>query len=260
MNTNRGFFDRFTKPAPDTQPSPFTVAEEAAASGTTPSPFVAASPFQIADDPAVAFGKPVKIPERRSVESPFQIAEPPEGFGFEAPVKPAPQASGGVPAAEFPPHSAPAQFTASPFGQKPESPFRPLQEPAAATPVSRVQSASSGGDLLFDSSSIRQLELRAIFGVDHELSAEEIVQRGRALPGVRHLSRVAAREVAAFEELKKLLTSLGLPGPLKINVGNAPVHFVRENGVLLAVLTEGGFAPGVRETLMLIARELGRLD
>ena len=29
---------------------------------------------------------------------------------------------------------------------------------------------------------------------------------------------------------------------------------------MLAVQTDGGFAPGVRETLMLVARELGRLS
>jgi hypothetical protein len=259
MNTNRGIFDSFTKPAQGPQPSPFSVADEPAQSTTTPSPFAAASPFQIADDSAAAFGKPVKIPERRSVESPFQITEPPEGFGFEAPSKPASQAFGGVPAVEFPPLTPPAQPSASPFSQAPESAFRQWQEPAASTPAPGMQSSTFGGDFLSDSSSIRQLELRAIFGVDRELSADEILQRARALPGVRHLSRVAAREVAAIEGLKHLLPALGLPGPLKLHAGNAPVDFIREDGVLLAVQTDGGFAPGVRETLMIIARELGRL-
>jgi hypothetical protein len=46
---------------------------------------------------------------------------------------------------------------------------------------------------------------------------------------------------------------------LKIHAGNTPVDFIREAGVLLAVQTDGGYAPGVRETLMIIARELGRL-
>jgi hypothetical protein len=120
-------------------------------------------------------------------------------------------------------------------------------------------SSSFGGDFLSDSSSIRQLELRAIFGVDRELSADEILQRARALPGVRHISRVAAREVTAIEGLKNLLPALGLAGPLKLYAGSTPVDFIREGGVLLAVQTDGGFAPGVRETLMIIARELGRL-
>jgi hypothetical protein len=37
------------------------------------------------------------------------------------------------------------------------------------------------------------------------------------------------------------------------------LEFIREGSVLLAVQTDGGFAPGVRETLMIVARELDRL-
>jgi hypothetical protein len=37
------------------------------------------------------------------------------------------------------------------------------------------------------------------------------------------------------------------------------LEFIREGSVMLAVQTDGGFAPGVRETLMIIARELGRM-
>lgn len=268
MNTNRGIFDSFTKPTQSPQPSPFSVADEpdSPQAAVAQSPFATASPFQIADDNADAasgaFEKPVKLPERRKVESPFQVAEPPESFGFEAPMKPASQTFGAAPVAEFPALSAPVQPVTSPFSQSPESAFRQWQEPAAAAPAStmQTQSASSfGGDFLSDSSSIRQLELRAIFGVDRELSADEILQRARALPGVRHISRVAAREVTAIEGLKNLLPALGLPGPLKLYAGNTPVDFIREGGVLLAVQTDGGFAPGVRETLMIITRELGRL-
>jgi hypothetical protein len=267
MNTNRGIFDSFTKPAQSPQPSPFSVADESdSTQAAAQSPFAAASPFQIADDSADAasgaFGKAVKLPERRKVESPFQVAEPPEGFGFEAPAKPAAQAFGSAPATEFPPLSTPAPPASSPFSQSPESAFRQWQESVATPPASGMQaqpSSSFGGDFLSDSSSIRQLELRAIFGVDRELSADEILQRARALPGVRHISRVAAREVTAIEGLKNLLPALGLAGPLKLYAGSTPVDFIREGGVLLAVQTDGGFAPGVRETLMIIARELGRL-
>jgi hypothetical protein len=268
MNTNRGIFDSFTKPAQSPQPSPFSMADEADSTqaAAAQNPFSAASPFQIADDTADAgsgaAGKPVKIPERRKLESPFQIAEPPEGFGFEAPVKPAAQAIGTAPAAEFPPLTTPVQPAASPFSQNPESAFRQWQEPAATAPASGMHDPSSspfGGDFLSDSLSIRQLELRAIFGVDRELSEDEILQRARALAGVRHISRVPAKEVTAIEGLKNLLPALGLPGPLKLYAGSTPVDFIREDGVLLAVQTDGGYAPGVRETLMIIARELGRL-
>ena len=111
-----------------------------------------------------------------------------------------------------------------------------------------------------DSSSIRQLELRAIFGVDRELSADEMLQRARGLSGIRGLARVGAKEMVTIEGLKNLLPSLGLSGgPLKIYVGSTPLDFIREGPVVLAVQTDGSFAPGVRETLMIVARELGRI-
>lgn len=238
MNTNRGIFDSFIKPAPGPQ----------------------ASPFSKADDPDLT--KAAASTSPFTVASPFQIEEPPEGFGFEAPAKPLASPFDAPSAVEFPPLSTPLQPLASPFSQSPESAFRQWQEPSAATPASTLQAepaTSIGGDFLSDSSSIRQLELRAIFGVDRELSADEMLQRSRALSGVRHLSRVAAKEVTAIEGLKTLLPALGLTGPLKLHAGSTPVDFIREDGIMLAVQTDGGYAPGVRETLMIVARELGRL-
>ena len=49
-------------------------------------------------------------------------------------------------------------------------------------------------------------------------------------------------------------------GGLRIYAGSVPLDFIREGSVMLAVQTDGGFAPGVRETLMLVARELGRIS
>lgn len=112
-----------------------------------------------------------------------------------------------------------------------------------------------------DSYSIRQLELRAIFGVDREMNVEEILQRTRALPGMRNVARLSPQDMGAIETLKHLLPNLGFGnGGLKLYSGSVPLEFVREGSVMLAVQTDGGFAPGVRETLMLVARELGRLS
>ncbi len=112
-----------------------------------------------------------------------------------------------------------------------------------------------------DSFSIRQLELRAIFGVDREMNTEEILQRSRALPGMRNIARVNQQDMGTIEGLKHLLPNLGFgSGGLKLYAGSVPLEFIREGPVLLAVQTDGGFAPGVRETLMLVARELGRLS
>ena len=63
-----------------------------------------------------------------------------------------------------------------------------------------------------------------------------------------------------MDALKNLLPSLGFgSGVLKLYSGSTPLEFIREGPVMLAVQTDGGFAPGVRETLMIVARELGRI-
>jgi hypothetical protein len=65
--------------------------------------------------------------------------------------------------------------------------------------------------------------------------------------------------MSTVEGIKNLLPNLGFgSGALKLYIGSVPLEFIREGSVLLAVQTDGGFAPGVRETLMLVARELGR--
>ena len=59
-------------------------------------------------------------------------------------------------------------------------------------------------------SETKQLELRAIFGVDHELSQLEIMQRARGLPGILNVSKANAKEVEALELLKGCASKLGL--------------------------------------------------
>lgn len=314
MNTNRGIFESFPN-QPATRPdSPFAVAPEAA--GEQPaSPFSVAprqaSPFTVVDEAAESkdteFGKPVKLPERRKVDSPFQVAEPSEGFGFEAPAaaaspfEVAPSAPA-VPASS--PFSTPAQLSpTSPFSAEPArtasaptqaaiAAFTNWQEPAASVPPpfsqpARVEpqqpipsafapepqpvpapqpapapapAAAQEDSAQSDSFNIRQLELRAIFGVDREMTADEILQRSRALPGMRNIARVGSSDMATIDALKNLLPTLGFGGgALKLYSGSVPLEFIREGSVLLAVQTDGGFAPGVRETLMIVARELGRM-
>ncbi len=262
MNTNQGIFESLPSHSSERKNSPFSVAGEP----TGPSPFTAlekpSSPFAVAAD---ATGiRPVKLPEKRKVDSPFQVAEPPEGFGFEAPAQGASAFATQAAAAAFPPMSpSPAAPAASPFSAPPQFPSPVSQAFPAVVPSAFAQTphhAADSGEFLAESSSIRQLELRAIFGVDRELSADEIMQRARALSGIRGLARVGARELATIEGLKNLLPNLGLgTGPLRLYSGSVPIDFIREGSVVLAVQTDGSFAPGVRETLMIVARELGRL-
>lgn len=312
MSTNRGIFESFPNQPSTRQDSPFAVVHEPAATPAA-SPFTVAarqdSPFTVVDETndsrPVEPGRPARLPERRKADSPFQVAEPSEGFGFEAP----PQAYAASPfeiaapaaAAAPAPFSAPVQPAASPFAVEPqrgpspstqaaiaafgnwqETPAavaapapQPFEQPASApfAPVQQVPSAFSAAPAVAattapapsdnsqsDSFSIRQLELRAIFGVDREMKPDEILQRSRALPGMRNIARVGAQDMATIEALKNLLPNLGFgSGGLKLYSGSVPLEFIREGSVLLAVQTDGGFAPGVRETLMIVARELGKI-
>ena len=325
MSTTRGIFESFPNQPATRQDSPFAVAPEPAAA----SPFAAAprqdSPFTVIDearDSQSAEQEPaVRLPDRRKAESPFQIAEPAEGFGYDAPAKGYSAAPFAIPAASAPavisPFSvAPQQAAASPFATEPlrgPSPSTqaaiaafaiPQESPAAAPLQAFAQSAQAFAqpaqafaqpaqafaqpapatyaavpaafapapqaappvraplnESQSDSFSIRQIELRAIFGVDREMNPDEILQRSRALPGMRNIARLSPQDITAVDALKQLLPNLGFGGGgLKLYSGSIPLEFIREGPVILAVQTDGGFAPGVRETLILVARELGRLS
>jgi hypothetical protein len=294
MSTNRGIFESLPSQPANRIDSPFEVVGGPATPAAVAGPFAAAarveSPFTVVDRAGqpcpVEPGRPARVPERRKPESPFQIAEPVAGFGFDAP-------AAGIP---FP--ATPQQAVASPFSVEPQrgtspatqaaiaafanwgesaasaplavpvpqafaqgtpSAFAAAPVPAALAPVPQASVAVNEANS--DSFSIRQLELRAIFGVDRELNSDEILQRSRALPGLRNVVRVGPQDMATVEALKQLLPNLGLAsGGLKLYTDSGPLEFIREGGVMLAVQTEGGFTPGVRETLMLVARELDRLS
>ena len=242
MSTNRGIFESLPSQPASRPDSPFEVL-------CGPPVARVESPFTVIDKASqfqpVEPGRPARLPERRKPESPFQIADAAESFGFEAP----PQAS----ASPFTIESQRGSLPATPAA------FAQIQAPPALTPVPLttvvVHEAHS------DSFSIRQLELRAIFGVDRELSPDEILHRARTLPGLRNVARVSPQDMAILEALKQLLPNLGFGGgaDLKLHADSAPLEFIREGAVMLAVQTEGGFTPGVRETLMVVARELDRL-
>jgi len=127
--------------------------------------------------------------------------------------------------------------------------------PPAANPASSPPPAQSS-----ESESIRQLELRAIFGVDHEMGREEILERSRMLKGIRKISLLADGDTGTIEVFKAMFDRLGFGSePVKIYVGSVPVDFIREGRVALAVQTDSGYAPGVRETLIIVARELAKM-
>ena len=232
--------------------SPFQVSEPQGFGFEAPPQALQASPFGTA---------PAAAPLQARASSPFSM----EPAAAPAPAQPAPTPSpfGGWPQAEAAPRQeAPLQQEAR--IASPPQPQPVAQAPAPAAPAAPAPAAipqpSSSDDPNSDSSySIKQLELRAIFGVDREMTRDEIVQRARALPGIRQIARVSESDIAAVDALKTVIANLGFgSGALKLYSGSVPIEFIREGHTLLAVQTDGGFAPGVRETLMLVARELGR--
>jgi hypothetical protein len=285
MNNSRGIFEpqEGFAPAPPSK-SPFAVADE----GQAGSPFAIVaepeSPFaSMKDEPSSRLagdaGRPAKLPERRpaageppalDARSPF-ASEPLAQSPFDPP------ASAVSPFGSAPPPVPATNPASSPFGgssaavaeppaavEVPPTPEPAPPAPAAAAPApvasTPVAPAAEPESYESDSRSIRQLELRAIFGVDRELSADEILQRARALPGIRHVARVPAADSGTIEALKRVIGNLGFgAGQVKLYCGSVPIEFIRENSVLLAIQNDGSFAPGVRETLMIVARELGRL-
>jgi len=290
MNSSRGIFEpqEGFAPAPPAK-SPFAVADD----GPATSPFAVVSepespfaslrednPPRLAADP----NRPVKLPERRPAAGELPPADARSPFApeasatspFEAPAATTSPFAATTPApAPAAPASSPFAFAQDPPPIPPAVPVQPVSTPApapaaaapapapvvASAPVSAPVATSVETDSYeSDSRSIRQLELRAIFGVDRELSADEILQRARALPGIRHVARVPAADSGTIEALKRVIGSLGFgAGQVKLYCGSVPIEFIRESNVLLAVQNDGTFAPGVRETLMIVARELGRL-
>ena len=290
MNSSRGIFEpqEGFAPAPPSK-SPFAVADD----GPANSPFAIVSepesPFASMKDDhptrlAVDPGRPAKLPERRPGAGDFPQAESRSPFASES-ASPSPfdaPAAATTPFGGTPPPVPAASAAPSPFGFAQDPVPAPAAAPAAATPAAPAASAApvaapaatpapapatpvaaaevDSESYESDSRAIRQLELRAIFGVDRELSADEILQRARSLPGIRHVARVPAADSGTIDALKRVVGGLGFgAGQVKLYCGSIPIEFIRESNVLLAVQNDGSFAPGVRETLMIVARELGRL-
>jgi len=121
-------------------------------------------------------------------------------------------------------------------------------------PVQEVGEASDGGVTY-------QMQLRAIFGVEGEMDMVEILRHAGGLPGVSQVERVHPRDVQAVEAAQRQLAALSLGlGDLTLSVGGAPVEFIREGEVLLAVKTNGPDVTKPYDTLRMVAKEVDRLS
>lgn len=265
---------------------PFTPVFEAVPEpeGSVPSPFVVVDE---GDESSSQSFRPAKIPDKRKPQSPFQIVETGDPYSAMQgmPGYPYPGAYGMppspfAPAAHFGPFASPLPpqayqpYVLHPYVNHPYAPqpayAQPVYPPASAYPTgypayppqenATPAAPAQAADTAQSPPPIRQLELRAIFGVNHEMGREEILQRSLGLAGIRNIAALSGPESSAIEALQSLLAKLGFPSDqLRVCAGQTPIEFVREGNTLLAVQTDEGFAPGVRETLMIVARELSRL-
>lgn len=253
--------------------SPFQIADPSAGFGgmqALPLPFGAAygspaSPFTPVGTPVDfgAYGSPHAAP-MYAHPYPSQIPPPfaPHAFGPPA-TYPQPYAHPAYaphpyaqPAYGHPGYHPPA-FPPSPYSQAAYAPPAyggPSGFPPQENPASFPSDGQSMDDTMSD-----QARLRSLFGVDHEMGADEILQRCRFLPGVRNIACLSTEESETIESLKSLITRLGYDSSaLHLYAGQVALEFIREGSVTLAVQTDGIFAPGVRDILVMAAREISR--
>lgn len=230
--------------------SPFQVAAENGSAYGYEAPQVSnlvAAPFSVANH-----AEPVSLPVAPVQHNPFSVHREPV-----APPQPAPQQSFG--SWPQPQEVAAAASFAQHLAQQAPAP-QVVAAPAPVAAVAPVPAYTAPAPQIEEAPVFRQLELRAIFGVDREMSADEILQRTRSLPGVKHVARIGTVDVAALENLKATLAGLGFGGgAIRLYSGSVPIEFVRDGNTMLAVQTDGGFAPGVKEAIMIVARELEKM-
>ena len=226
---------------------------------------VLASPFTIAGD------KPAQMPVQKASNG--SIAGPSEGYcervevGSESQEKaPASRKIAYDSSAEVAKVKAAVPETPAPRKEEPKAAVVPASPPQAAVapiqttpsevPPAPVASAAPAVDT-------SQLVLRALFGVSHNLDRKEIVERAGKLEGIKNVKEVSQAEIAAMKLLSEGMSKMGFGSQidLKFTTPEGEVDLLAEQGMTLAVLREGNeYAPGVRETLILIARELSNLS
>lgn len=223
--------------------NPFQFAAGGAKTETPPSPF------------EISSSNPFAAPEKaKEEEKPKQGGEGFEMKGFPEEPKPMGQLEA---APVEPAKPAPPAVPAKPEAKT--EPAKPAPAPPAPAPSS-IPAPSPLSDGL-PTTETKQLVLRAIFGVDHELSHQQILQRARTLPGVKNLSAVDAEAIAALGKVRSLVGSIGLGSADDLVLSNSEgvFDFISAGSTTLAILRDGEYAAGVRETLILIAQELDKL-
>lgn len=222
------------------------------------------------EEPTSDFSAPVSEPVQESTSAPTPpVTAPLEPVQQQIPTPPPTAVLEPVQQTPTPPPTAALE----PFQQQqtptppPTAALEPFQQQQTADPEPSpkaeakpfVPSKPSASATV--TSEIKQLELRAIFGVDHELSHQEIMQRARGLPGIAHVSEVTKAELTALDTLREVASKLGLEDedPIVMSCPQGFIDFLTCEGTTLAILRKNDYPPGVRETLFIVARELDKL-
>lgn len=245
---------RSQAPLPAADDNPFLSAAAAPQAEAPAEPAApAASPFTAE---STAFEAPAAQPAAKPRPEAFGEAEPSNPLAGLA-AEPAK-----APASQPEPAPKPVQRLEPEAQAAPQSQAQPRAQEAPAqsfssAPAANPASASSAG-----TPSTRQLELRAIFGSESEMTRDEILTRAKALPGIRELTVVGPGETAAVQTIGDVMSRFGFGGngSWQMTCSGGVVDFVSSETTTLAVLREGRYAAGVWETLMIVARELGKLS
>jgi len=249
---------------PEKQSAP---AEKSDASAPK-NPFMTASPAPVAEpesSAAASFAPNVGF-EAPAEQKPKNEAQPTEaapadkgGFGFEkAPANPLSSSPMTPPA--VPTEAAPVQKEAS-SSPSVDSPVPAQAQAAAPAQPAQASAPSHSAAPVGAESSPRQLALRAIFGVEGEMSREDMLQRAKGLQGIREVAVVGASEMNAFQAIGGVMSRFGYGGDnsWQVTCSGGVVDFIVAEGATLAVLREGRYAAGVWETLSIVASEMGKL-
>jgi len=220
----------------------------------------APSPFQ-SEEPNNT--PPIKLPERRDQDedtpSPFliDVAPSPEA-GEPSPIRLSEPVEGfATPVREVdipkPPREVLEVVEENPFVMP--APFeqpKPLAEAEVSVPSNPAPDSRPVDE--------RQLVLRAIFGVVHNLDRKEILKKASSLPGIITVQALGRAECAALGVLLDGIKRLDQGADLKLVSSQGSVELIKDGAMTLFVLHEGVYRPGVREILTIVARELSQVD
>ena len=183
--------------------------------------------------------------------SPIRLLEPMEGFALPKKSEGVPKLVPQNPKIDNPDPLAmpdPLQQSGPRRGAEPNVPLSPAPDPYP----NLVPPSQPVDD--------RQLVLRAVFGVAHDLNRDEILKRASELAGIVSVKLLGRAERAAFSVLRDGIQELGHSTNLEVVSKEASVELIHGEATTLVVFYEGEYRPGVREILTIVARGFSQID